>query len=460
MQDPNQTRLAAVMTEAPSRWLTGDDRPASARVDWSGGEGNLPLAVARPENAAEAAAILAACDRHGQTVVPQGGMTGLAGGAIPRPQDIAIATDRMTGIEHIDRESGTVTLRAGTILSDAQKAVEAEGWLLPIDLGARDSCRVGGCIANNAGGQRVMRHGSTRANLLGIEAALPSGEVVGDLRGQIKDNTGYHLPSLLCGAEGTLGLVTRAVVRLHPLPAGRLTALCGLADFDAVLALLSAARRGLPRLSAFEVMWGDHFRLNAELLNARPLAEMPGFAVILETETDGSPVEAEAFESLLAQAFEGGVIADAVLPKSQQELRRIWEIREGVEMDAQLPGLVNLDISAPASKLGRLAEAARAQLEAALPGIRVLIYGHLGDGNLHITAAQPGFGPDFAHRVDETVYPLVAAEGGSISAEHGIGTHKRDWLHLMRTPAELALMRRIKAAFDPNGIMNPGKLLP
>ena len=460
MQDPDQTRLSAVLAEAPGRWLTGTDRPAAARVDWSGGEGQMPLAVARPENAAEAAAMLAACDRHGQAVVPQGGMTGLAGGAVPRAGDIAIATDRMAGVEHIDRESGTVTLRAGTILSEAQAAVEAEGWLLPIDLGARDSCRVGGCIATNAGGQRVMRYGSTRANLLGIEAALPSGEVVGDLRGQIKDNTGYHLPSLFCGAEGTLGVIARAVVRLHPLPAGRLTALCGLADYDAVLALLALARRGLPRLSAFEVMWGAHFRLNAELLGTRPLAEMPDFAVILETETDGSPAESEAFETLLEQAFETGTIADAVLPKSEQELRRIWEIREGVEMDAQLPGLVNLDISAPASRLGRLAEAARERLEAAVPGIRVFIYGHLGDGNLHITAAQPGFGPDFAHHVDEVVYPLVASEGGSISAEHGIGTHKRDWLHLMRTPSELALMRRIKAAFDPNGIMNPGKLLP
>lgn len=459
MTDP-RTRLSALLAEAPGRWLTGDDRPASSRVDWSGGDGVLPLAVARPESATEAAAILAACDRLGQAVVPQGGMTGLAGAAIPREGDIALATDRMAGVEHIDRESGTVTLRAGTILSEAQRAVEAEGWLLPIDLGARDSCRVGGCIATNAGGQRVMRYGSTRANLLGIEAALASGEVVGDLRGQIKDNTGYHLPSLFCGAEGTLGVVTRAVVRLHPLPAGRLTALCGLADFAAVLALLALARKGLPRLSAFEVMWGAHFRLNAELLNTRPLAEMPNFAVILETETDDSPAEAGAFESLLEQAFESGIIADAALPKSQQELRRIWEIREGVEMDGQLPGLVNLDISAPASKLGRLAEAARVRLEAALPGINVLIYGHLGDGNLHITAAQPGYGPDFAHQVDAVVYPLVASEGGSISAEHGIGTHKRGWLHLMRTPPELALMRRIKAAFDPNGIMNPGKLLP
>lgn len=460
MSDSTQTRLAALLAEAPGRWLTGDARPAAARVDWSGGEGQMPLAVARPDSTAEAAAMLAVCDRLGQGVVPQGGMTGLAGGAVPRAEDVAIATDRLAGIEHIDRESGTVTLGAGTILSQAQAACAAEGWLLPIDLGARDSARIGGCIATNAGGQRVLRHGSTRANLLGIEAALPSGEVVGDLRGQIKDNTGYHLPSLFCGAEGTLGLVTRAVIRLHPLPAGRLTALCGLADFDAVLALLAQARRALPRLSGFEVMWGAHFAFSAGLLNARPLAEMPAFAVILETETDGGPAEAAAFQSLLEQAFEAGTIADATLPQSERETRAIWEIREGIGMDAHLPGLVNLDISAPASRLGRLAETARAGLEAALPGITVLIYGHLGDGNLHITAAQPGFAADFAHRVDAVVYPLVAQAGGSISAEHGIGTHKRDWLHLMRSPAELALMRRIKAGFDPNGIMNPGKLLP
>ena len=456
----DQTRLNSVMAQTPACWLTGADRPATSRVDWSGGEGQLPLAVARPETTAQLATILAACDRHRQPVVPQGGMTGLAGAAVPRAQDVAIATDRMTGVEHIDRDSGTITLRAGTILSEAQRAAEAEGWLLPIDLGARDSCRLGGCIATNAGGQRVLRHGSTRANLLGIEAVLPSGEVAGDLRGQIKDNTGYHLPSLFCGAEGTLGVITRTVLRLHPLPAGRLTALCGLSDYASVLALLALARNGLPRLSGFEVMWGAHFAFNADLLGLRPLSGMPGFAVILESETDGSAAEAEHFQSLLEQAFESGIIADATLPQSERETRSIWDIREGLGMDEHLPGLVNLDISAPAAKLGHLAEAARQQLEAALPGIIVLIYGHLGDGNLHITAAQPDHGPDFAHQVDAVVYPLVAAEGGSISAEHGIGTHKRDWLHLMRTPSDLALMRRIKVAFDPNGIMNPGKLLP
>ncbi|MDO5603743.1 MAG: FAD-binding oxidoreductase [Paracoccus sp. (in: a-proteobacteria)] len=451
------TDLAATAPEGVSR---DPARREAARADWSGAPAEAPLAVVRPRTTAEAALILAACDRHRQPVVPQGGLTGLAGAANTRASDIALATDALTGIESLDREAGTITLRAGTPLAIAQAAADAEGWLLPIDLGARDSARIGGCIATNAGGLRVLRHGLTRANLLGVELVLPSGAVVGDLRGLGKDNTGYHLPSLVCGAEGTLGLVTRAVIRLHPCPAGRLTALCGLPDFAAVLALMGRARAELPGLSAFEVMWGAHYAFNSEAEGLRLLSAPPPFAVILEAETDTSPREAEAFEALLAHAFEDGIIADAMLPQSERELRQIWTIREGLAMDRLLPGLVNLDISAPPARLGDLAEAARAALIAAMPGVVVLIYGHLGDGNLHITAARPEAGADFVHHVDAVVYPLVAAAGGSISAEHGIGLLKRDWLHLMRRPEELTLMRAIKSAFDPNGIMNPGKLIP
>lgn len=463
MNPNDESRLRALQSDLPGQFMTDDDRLETASRDWSGAPPSTPLAVARPDGVEDLAKILAACDRLGQGVVPQGGMTGLAAGAIPRRQDIAIATDQLVGIESIDNKAGTITLRAGTVLSQAQAAAEAEGWLLPIDLGARDSCLLGGCIANNAGGQRVIRHGTTRANLLGVEAVLPSGEVVGDLRGQIKDNTGYHLPSLFAGAEGTLGVITRAVIRLHPLPGGRLTALCALADYPAVLKLLDAARRNLPLLSAFEVMWAAHYAYNAQHLGLNPLAEPPAFAVIIETETDGSPAETDAFESFLEQVFETGIITDAALPQSERELRSIWDIREGISMDSDMPNLVNLDISARPSELGLLADRAQADLEAALPGIRVFTFGHLGDGNLHICAAPADgteAGADFLDRVDAIVYPLVAGAGGSISAEHGIGTLKRDWLHLMRSPAELALMRRIKAAFDPNGIMNPGKLLP
>lgn len=250
------------------------------------------------------------------------------------------------------------------------------------------------------------------------------------------------------------------MIRLHPAPAARLTALCALSDFGKVLAFLNAARSNLPRLSAFEVMWGAHYALNTSILDTAPLAENPAFAVIIEAESDAGPAEAEGFESFLGQMFESGLITDAVLPQSARELRNIWDIREGIGMDDHLPGLVNLDISAPAARLGKLADEARRRLEAALPGIEVFIFGHLGDGNLHICAAQPDHDADFLDQVDAIVYPLTAEAGGSISAEHGLGTLKRDWLPLMRSPAELALMRRIKAAFDPNGIMNPGKFLP
>lgn len=453
------SRLKPFEDQLQSPLISGAALPQSSACDWSAVAPCLPVALARPRDVTEAAAFLAQCSKHQQPVVLQGGMTGLAGGATPQHDDIAVSSSHLRGIGHIDRDAGTITLAAGTTLAEAQAAAEAEGWLFPLDLGARDSAQIGGSIANNAGGLRVLRHGSIRANLLGVEAALPNGEVISELRGLIKDNTGYSFSGLFCGSEGTLGLLTRAVFKLQPLPAGRLTALCGLADYASVLQFLALARKDLPRLSAFEVMWGDHFRFNSEAESLRLLEQHPAFAVILETETDMSATEYSRFEDLLSQAFEAGILTDAMLPQSQADLADIWKIREGLVMDSLLPGLVNLDISAPAPVLGSLAEELRSALAQNIAGITVLIYGHLADGNLHITASVPQPDAGFSAGVDSVVYPMVAAAGGSISAEHGIGTLKRDWLHLMRSPAELALMKSIKSVFDPAGIMNRGKLL-
>lgn len=438
--------------------LRGNDLPQHSACDWSGVAPCLPIALARPQSAAEAATFLESCSRHQQPVVLQGGMTGLAGGATPQSGDLAVSTSHLRGIGHIDTNAGTMVLSAGTTLAEAQSAADAEGWLFPLDLGARDSAQIGGSIANNAGGLRVLRHGPIRANLLGVEAALPNGRILSDLRGLMKDNTGYDLSGLFCGSEGTLGLVTRAVFKLHPRPAGRLTALCGLPDYAAVLKLLAIARNQLPRLSAFEIMWGDHYRFNAEAEGLRLLQEPLEFAVILETETDLSASEQSGFEDLLSQAFEAGILTDAMLPQSQADLADIWTVREGLAMDNLLPGLVNLDISAPAPVLGAVAGKLRDALNESFADITVLIYGHLADGNLHITASVPQPDANFAEQVDSIVYPMVATAGGSISAEHGIGSLKRDWLHLMRSPDEIALMKGIKSVFDPAGIMNRGKL--
>ncbi|AXC51167.1 FAD-binding oxidoreductase [Paracoccus suum] len=420
-----------------------------------------PLAVLRPRTPEEVARAMAGLNRLSQTVVPQGGLTGLAGGANPRPQDVALSLAGLSGVIDIDRDARSMTCLAGTPLAEAQAAAAAEGLMLPIDLGARDSCLIGGNIATNAGGLRVIRYGTTRANVLGLEAVLADGSTIGALRKMIKISLGPDLSALMIGSEGTIGTITRAVLRLVPQPAGRLTALCALSDFPAVLRLLTRARDTLPGLSAFEAMWASFFRLMSEMRGSTLFADAPPLAVIIEAETDGSDAERLRFEALLEAAIEAGEITDAILPQSLRELSAMWSVRETAGMEQAMPGLVNLDISLPSTDLGRFDEAAADALRSALPGAATFSFGHVGDGNLHLCVHLPGTDPEAAiHEVDDVIYPLVGRMGGAISAEHGIGTLKRDYLGQSRTAADLAALRRVKAALDPNGILNPGKVLP
>lgn len=453
------TGVPGELRAVPGGGLTEDASARNAaRRDWSGLAGEPPLAVARPESVEAVQALLAACHRHRQAVVPQGGLTGLAGGACTGAGEVALSLSRLSGVIEIDRAARTLTCFAGTPLHVAQAAAEAEGLLLPVDLPARGTCQVGGNIATNAGGLRVIRHGTMRANVLGLEAVLADGALVGGLQKMVKSSLGPDLRALMIGSEGTLGVVTRAVLRLAPLPAARLTALLASSDFDAVLRLLARARDGLPGLSAFEAMWADHYGWNARANGTRLFAETPPLSVILEAEGDGSPAEARRFEAVLAAALEAGEATDAIVPQSGREVAAIWAVREGMAMDAAMPGLVNLDVSLPPSRLGVFADACGVALARALPGAAVFRFGHVGDGNLHVCVHEAE-GTDAARRVDAAVYPVVAAMGGAISAEHGIGLLKRDWLHLSRSPADLAALRQVKRALDPNGILNPGKVL-
>jgi FAD/FMN-containing dehydrogenase len=270
--------LIAELTAAlgPGAVLSGDDVPDRAMSDASETGQHRPMVLLRPATTDEVSAALAICWRHKQSVVPQGGMTGLSGGANPSPGDVALSLDRLAGIEEIDVEAGTISLRAGTVLQVAQQAAAAAGFLLPIDLGARGSCQIGGIIANNAGGLRVIRHGMTRDNLLGLEVVLANGSIVSSLGKLMKNNTGYNLPQLFAGSEGTLGIVTRAVLRLRPLPTARATALCALADFAAVIDLLKLARSKLAGLSALEVMWQDYFALLQQVEGLQLFSPAPG----------------------------------------------------------------------------------------------------------------------------------------------------------------------------------------
>ena len=445
---------------SPGAVLTGAEVPAAARSDASDTGTALPRALLRPASTAEVSAALAICTRYGQSVVPQGGRSGLAGGACPRAEDVALSLDRLAAIDEIDAEACTITLGAGCVLQTAQEAAARAGLQFPVDLGARGSATIGGMIATNAGGVRVIRHGMMRDNLLGLEAVLADGTILSHLGKVRKDNTGYALGQLIAGSEGTLAVITRAVLRLQPEPAARLTALCALTSFADVLRLLALARRDLSGLSAFEAMWRSYFALNSEAEGLRLFAEPPPFAVILEVETEADPAMQARFEAVLASALEAGDITDALIAQSGKEAGAFWAVREGHQMHRLLPGLLNLDVSLSIGRMGDYATAASEAITSRFATARVDAFGHVGDGNLHLSICPPTPDGRDAHVIEAIAYDILRSFGGSISAEHGIGTLKRAWLGHSRSADEIATMRRLKRALDPAGILNPGKVLP
>ncbi len=434
----------------PQGCLHGDRVPEAARSDASRTGADLPALLLRPASVEEIAQALAICARHGMRVTPQGGMTGLAGGANPRAGDVALSLARFAGIEEIDPVAGLMTVRAGTVLETAQKAAEAAGWVLPIDLGSRGSAQIGGLLSTNAGGLRVIRFGSTRDNVLGLEVVTADGTVLSHLNRSVKDNTGYDLRGLFIGSEGTLGVISRATIRLHPPLRLRPAALCALPDFDAALELLRRARAA-GGLAAFEAMWPDYFDLLAGLEGQRFFDETPPVVVLLESE--GDP------EALLAPAFEDGIVTDALVARSEADARRFWDVREGHKLERAFPSLITLDVSLAQPAMDPFVTECGARLRARFPSVFAGFFGHVGDGNLHAVIHVLEEGAETRHEAEAIAYGLVRDLGGSVSAEHGIGTLKRDWLPFSRAPEEIAAMRAIKAALDPAGIMNPGKIL-
>lgn len=341
------------------------------RSDESRSGRTLPLAVLRPASVEAISLAMAICDRHGQSVVPQGGLTGLAGGANPGKGDIAISLERFSGVEEIDVAAATMTVRAGTPLETAQRAAEEAGFLLPIDLGSRGSCQIGGNIATNAGGIRVIRHGVTRDNVLGLEVVLADGAVLASLNKTMKNNTGYDLRQIFVGSEGTLGIITRAVLKLKPLPSRRSTALCATASYDKVISLLRMAKLMLANVSAFEVMWDSYFRFNAQALGLTFFDVDHLFLIIVEEDLFGSDLGGERFEAFLAAAFEEGLIDDALIAQSEKEARNFWSVREGYAMDKMLPSLVNLDVSMAIGHIGDYAAECGKALLTRFPGAHV-----------------------------------------------------------------------------------------
>ncbi len=442
--------------------LTGANLPARNLHDTSFLPAVTPLAVVRPSSPDEVAEVVRICVRHGVPMVPQGGLTGLTGGGHPVAGAVAISMERLTGIEEIDPAAATMTVRAGTPLEVIQKAAEEAGFFIPLDLGARGSCHIGGNIGTNAGGNRVIRYGMTREMILGLEYVLPDGTLISGLNKMIKNNAGYDLKQLFIGSEGTLGIVTRAVLRMHPKPGCVNAALCGLKSYDEVLRLLAAARRGLgPMLSAFEVMWGDYWQLITDEVGTRsPLQGTHGIYVLLEAQGLDETIDGPRFMSWIETQFEAGVIEDAAISQSLGDVKSFWGVRDAcAEFQTVLGPHCAYDIGLSQTRMDAFADACRARLKAAMPQALSVYYGHIGDGNLHIVALDRAVTDQPMEAISRIVYDTVRDFGGTISAEHGIGLLKKPYLGYTRSTEELALMARLKAALDPEGLLNPGKVL-
>jgi FAD/FMN-containing dehydrogenase len=430
--------------------------------DWtlSCAEEDRPVAIVQARSTEDVAAALRICSAHRHPVVPQGGLTGLAGGATPVRRAVVVSLERMRAIEEVDTAAATITVQAGVPLQRVQEAAEQAGMLFPLDIGARGSCLIGGNISTNAGGNRVLRYGMARALVLGVEAVLADGTVLTSLNKMLKNNAGYDLKQLFIGSEGTLGIVTRLVLRLFPQPRSTCTALCALPDYDAVLRLLQEAKAELgPTLSAFEMMWPAFYRSVTDAMERRPpLPHGAGGYVLLEAlGTDQARDEAQ-FSALVERMVEQGVVADAVIAQSIRESRELWTLRDASgELDRAIGRNLPFDVSIPVGQIDAFAEDCIGRLRARWPGVRAVHFGHIADANLHINVAVDET-PMPELEIEEIVYRCVRDWHGSISAEHGIGLLKKPFLDYSRSEAEIAVMRRIKQALDPAGILNPGKI--
>jgi len=440
--------------------------------DWRKRARGRALAVARPADTGEVAAVVRACAAHGATIVPQGGNTSLSVGSVPDGSgaQVVLSLKRLNRVRAIDGANLAVTVEAGCILQALQAAAHEAGFLFPLSLAAEGSCTIGGNLASNAGGTQVLRYGNARELCLGLEVVTPQGEVWDGLNSLRKDNTGYDLRDLFIGSEGTLGVITAATMKLYPLPAVQLTAWAAVPTMQAAVDLLGLAHRHLGAgLTGFEVM--GRFALGLVRRHYPqlrvPLLEDAPWCVLLENSDHESEAHARAqFERLLHAALESGCASDAVVAESLAQARHLWRLRESIPLAQAEEGLnIKHDIGVPVSRMPAFVAETGALLAREIPGVRLVTFGHLGDGNLHYNVQAPE-GVDAARflreqeaRINTLVFDAVARHQGTISAEHGIGSLKAALLPRYKSPVALRLMRAIKQALDPQGIMNPGRVL-
>lgn len=413
-------------------------------------------ALVRPQSTQQVSDVLRLCHENGQAVVVQGGLTGVVEGALSGPGDLILSLEKMTAIESVDEMDGVAVIQAGAVLQTVQENLAGQGFLFPLDLGARGSCTIGGNVATNAGGINVLRYGMIRNSILGLEAVLADGTVVSSMNQMLKNNTGYDLKQLFIGSEGTLGVITKVVVKLSPLPKSRQTALLATESFDSVVRLLKGMQSDLAgTLSAYEVMWNDYFSaVTRDGAHVSPIAREYPYYILVEAEGAHPEADDARFQRFLEDKLEAGEIVDAVIPKSQSERAAIWAIRE--DFESLLPAYL-YDVSLPIRSMTEYVE----RLTIAFAEWRVdaefVVFGHIADGNLHIFAWPYEDGSNH-ERVDTIVYECLDGLHGSISAEHGIGMEKKVWLGHTRSTEEIEIMKGLKQLLDPDSILGAGKM--
>jgi FAD/FMN-containing dehydrogenase len=439
-------------------------------IDWRDRYHGNARAVVRPGTTGQVAAVVRCCADNGVALVPQGGNTGLCGGATPHAtgDEVVVSLARLNRVRDIDADNATMTVEAGVPLAAVQQAAAGAGLLFPLSLAAEGSCLIGGNLSTNAGGTAVLRYGNARDLVLGVEVVLADGRVWNGLKGLRKDNTGYDLKQLFLGSEGTLGIVTAAVLKLYAQPRTSVTAWVAIADVAAAVALLRALRAGLgDRVTGFELISAECVTLARAQFPTLP-DPLPGYAWYVLVQADDTAVNSALgaqVEATLADAIGERIAADAAIAQSAAQAAVMWSLREHIPEAQRLEGPnIKHDISVPVSRIPAFLDRARSALDATLPGLRYVVFGHLGDGNLHYNLSAPR-GTDASAfmanmpRANRIVYDLVAELGGSFSAEHGIGQMKRDELVRYKSGIEVELMRRVKQALDPRGLLNPGKVV-
>jgi FAD/FMN-containing dehydrogenase len=451
-----------IKTFGKDHLLTHDEAADRVASNWRQHENLDCLALLRPKTTEQVSKMLRICNEFDQPVVPHGGLTNVVGGVATKPDEIALSLERMNQIEEINVQDKTVTVQAGVVLFDLQKALADHGQLFPLDLGAKGTCMIGGNIASNAGGLQALRYGVMRNLVLGLEVVLADGTIISSMNKMMKNNAGYDLKQLFIGSEGTLGIITRAVLKMEDLPKTRCTAFIALESFEKAVQLLQYAKKHLNNgLTSFELLWHDYYTLmtSSPSSYSPPLPQTFPFYVLMETLGQDTEKDKTLFEEFLEKNLEEGLIADAAIAQSQQELDWFWGIRENVELVFSVHSPVFLfDVSLAISNMDAYIKKIRTELQNIWPDLHFYSFGHMGDGNLHLFVSCGDDNSGTKHLVEETIYKPLQQIDGSITGEHGIGLEKKSWLHLSRTAEEIQLMKTIKKAFDPKGILNRGKL--